>query len=50
MRLRTAFARASFGSDPRRGSAGGDVAVNAATTSPSRNTIAPSPPSISIDK
>ena len=50
MRLRTALARASFDSEPRRGSAGGDVAVKAATTSPSRKTIAPSPLSISIDK
>ena len=50
IRLRTAPARASFGSSPRRGSAGGDVAVKAETTSPSWNTIAPSPLSISIDK
>ena len=31
-------------------SAGGEVAVKAETTSPSRNTIAPAPPSISIDR
>ena len=48
IRARTARSRASRGSVPRRGSAGGEPAVNAETTRPSRNTIAPSPPSISI--
>jgi hypothetical protein len=48
MRARTARSRASRGSAPSRGSGGGDPAVNAATTRPSWNTIAPSPPSIAM--
>ena len=42
----TAVSLGPGGSVARRGSAAGEFAVNAETTSPSRNTIAPSPPSI----
>ena len=50
IRLRTALSRAARGSSTRRGSGGGEVAVNAETSSPSWNTIAPSPPSILMER
>ena len=49
-RARTAFSRASFESWAIRGSEGGEPVVKAATTRPPWNTMAPSPPSISIDR